>query len=198
MALPKEKYYTVEEFNALDPYLPSSREFIDGEIFIGEEKEKYTGGEIPQMAASPCRFHQEIVGEVYNCINNYIKKQKGKCRVYVSPYDVKIDGDTVQPDIFVTCDPSKSGEQYYTGAPDWVIEVLSPSTSKRDLSEKMKLYMDNGAREYWAVDPDKRWVIVYPFEENKNCEVYTFETPVTVHIYKNEPEPLVMRLADYL
>ncbi len=197
MALPKEKYYTVEEFNALDPYLPSSREFIDGEIFIGEEKEKYTGGEIG-LAAAPSSVHQKISSYLNILIGNYIMRNNGKCMVYAAPFDVRIDEKIVQPDIFVTCDPSRIDKQYHNGAPDWVIEIMSPSTSTRDLSEKMKLYMDNGAREYWAVDPDKRWVIVYPFEENKNCEVYTFETPVTVHIYKNEPEPLVMRLADYL
>ncbi len=196
MALPKEKYYTPEEFYSMD--LPECCELIYGDIYIGESEEKYNGGEITDMSPAPNFFHQEISGNVYTDISVYIRKQKGKCKVFTAPTDVKIGDNTVQPDIFVTCDPSKINGQYHNGAPDWAIEILSPSTAKRDTVYKMRLYKESGVREYWLIDPERRWVIVYPFEENKNLEVYTFETPVTAHIYKNEPEPLVIRLADYL
>ncbi len=178
--------------------LPECCELIYGNIYLGESEEKYTGGEITDMSPAPNFFHQEIAGRICNIVQNYIDKQKGKCKVFTAPADVKIGDNTVQPDVFLTCDPSKIDGQNHIGAPDWVIEIMSPSTSRRDSVDKMILYKESGVREYWLVDPPLRRILVYPFEENVSFEVYSFETPVTAHIYKNEPEPLVIRLADYL
>jgi len=200
MAMPKEKLYTPEEFYSMD--LPERCELIKGRIYIGESEECYKEGQPVDMSPAPNFFHQEIVSDIHGEIFNYIRRRKGKCKVFTAPADVKIGKCTVQPDIFVTCDPSKIDGQNHNGAPDWVIEVLSPSTSKRDTVSKVALYRDGGAREYWIVDPEQRQVIVYPFEE---CEPprmvsmwYTFEDAIPVSIYKNEPEPLALRLADNL
>ncbi len=200
MKMPKEKLYTPEEFYSME--LPERCELIKGRIYIGESEECYKEGQPIDMSPSPNIRHQEISGSLFTEIFNYIKKHKGKCRVFAAPTDVKIGESTVVPDIFVTCDPSRLDGQKHNGAPDWVIEVLSPSTSKRDTISKVALYREGGAQEYWIVDPDQRQVIVYPFEE---CEPprmvsmwYTFEDNIPVSIYKNEPDPLSLRLADNL
>lgn len=199
MALPQEKRYTPEEFYSMD--LPGRCELINGRIFIGENDEWYKGGDIIDMSPAPNYVHQQLVGELHIEIGNYIRKHKGKCKVFTAPADVKIKDSTVQPDVFVTCDPSKIDGQNHNGAPDWVIEVLSQSNSRRDTVEKLYLYREGGVREYWIVDPEGRRVIVYPFEEcsppKMSLIMYTFEDTIDVNIYKDASEPLTIRLADY-
>lgn len=189
MAAPEIKRYTAEEFLAMED-LPVCCELIHGEIVPTQ------GGTI-DMSAAPNTHHQEISGEIYVTIKNYIRKNKGKCKVFSAPTDVKIRGDEmVQPDIFVVCDRDKIKGQYCEGAPDWVIEVTSPSTAVKDFSSKLELYKESGVREYWIVDTEGKRVIVYPFEENKNVEIYTFKEAITSHIYKNAEEPLTVDLSE--
>ena len=113
---------------------------------------------------SPGARHQSIVYELGYAIGSYIKKHKGKCRVYPGPFDVELPtekGTVVVPDITVICDTSMVDEKGCKGVPDWIIEVLSSSTQSRDKKEKLEVYEMVGVREYWIVDPIENKVCVY-------------------------------------
>ena len=120
------------------------------------------------MSPAPSRVHQEIVGELYGQIRNAL--QGNPCRVYVAPFDVRLpkrgeadaDVDTVvQPDVLVVCDPGKLDERGMRGAPDWVIEVLSPATAGHDQTVKLAAYERAGVSEVWLVHPTDQVVTVY-------------------------------------
>jgi len=128
-------------------------EIVDGEVF---------------MMASPTPGHQRLVQKVFFQLMTFFEGKP--CEPFVSPVGVKLpSGDEVIPDLLVLCDRSKVGAKYIDGAPDLVIEVLSPSTRQRDLNRKRRLYRDNGVREYWIIDNDRfiKWV----FEPGANDEV---------------------------
>jgi Uma2 family endonuclease len=120
------------------------------------------------MSPAPGRFHQELAGEIYRQIANALL---GKiCRPFIAPVDVRLPKGhesndevetVVQPDVFVVCDPSKLDARGVSGAPDWIVEVLSPSTAAHDQTIKLKRYERAGVREYWLVHPMDRTVIVY-------------------------------------
>lgn len=120
------------------------------------------------MSPAPTRQHQGIVGELFRQIANAL--QGHPCRAYVAPFDVRLprggeaddDVDTVvQPDIVVFCDRSRLDERGARGAPDWIIEVLSPGTASHDQLLKRDLYERHGVAEYWLVHPGDRLVTVY-------------------------------------
>jgi Uma2 family endonuclease len=117
-------------------------------------------GEPYAMAPSPSRRHQAIVGELLRQVANHLLNRP--CEVYSAPFDVRLpvaeeaDEDiltVVQPDLAVICDLAKLDEHGCRGAPDWVIEVTSPSTAVRDQIQKLALYERSGVREYWIVHP---------------------------------------------
>lgn len=120
------------------------------------------------MAPAPTRSHQAVVGEIFFQIRSQLDGQP--CRPFVAPFDVRLprggaaddDIDTVvQPDIVVVCDPARLDERGCRGAPDWVIEVLSPATAEHDHVRKRALYERSGVAEYWLVHPTDRTVLVY-------------------------------------
>lgn len=196
MPMPADKKYTADEFLAME--LSENCELINGEIFIRGSDSHNSDITETDMAPAPSQLHQEISSVCVAEIFGYIKKYRGSCKVFHAPFDVKLDDQNiVQPDIFVACDESKLDGQRHNGAPDWTVEILSPSSTKRDYSDKLFLYKKHGVREYWIIDPEARRVIVYPFEDNTSAELYTFEDAVPVHIYKNTDAPLSIRLADY-
>ncbi|MCI7768054.1 MAG: Uma2 family endonuclease [Oscillospiraceae bacterium] len=198
MPMPLKKKYTADEFLKME--LPERCELINGEIYIGEESEKYdpNAGRTVSLSA-PNQLHQRISRELLFSITDYIRRNKGGCEAFNAPSDVKLDDSTiVQPDIFVTCRPDRLDGQFHNGAPDWIIEILSPSTLRKDFSIKLSLYKSHGVREYWIVDPIDSRVIFYWFENGGITELYTFSDHIPVHIYKNAEPPLTIRLADNL
>lgn len=146
-------------------------------------------GNLIYNEAASSRFHQTILGELYTVINNYIKSKDGSCRVYPAPFAVKLkeEGSSiVEPDISVICDRSKLTDRGCTGAPDWIIEIVSPSNSSYDYITKLNLYADAGVREYWIVDPAQESIFVYYLEQkNFKAEAYTFQNRVKVGIYED-------------
>lgn len=167
MAVPKEKY-TAEEFLAYTPEDNFHCELVNGEIVD---------------FASHSRIHQEISGEVYAEIRNFIKSNKGNCKPFISPFDVRLDDyNVVQPDVFVVCDKSGLDGRRYNGVPDFVIEVLSTNRSD-DLVRKLVLYSEHDVREYWIVDPKNEKTLVYFFEKSDFPNIYTFDTDIPVGIY---------------
>ena len=121
------------------------------------------------MMAPPTRIHQEILMELSRQLANFLEGKK--CKVYPAPFAVRLfekDGDTpedvdtmVEPDISVVCDHDKLDKHGCKGAPDLVVEVLSPSTQRHDRLVKLDLYQRAGVREYWIVDPDSSTVQVF-------------------------------------
>lgn len=146
-------------------------------------------GELIYNQAAPSRIHQTILSELHTIINNYIKSKGGSCRVYPAPFAVKLREDRptiVEPDISVICDRNKLTDQGCTGAPDWIIEIISPSTSSHDYIRKLNLYADAGVREYWIVDPAKKSILVYYLEKaHFDTEAHTFQDKIKVNIYED-------------
>ena len=161
--------YTLDDYYAL----PDERrvELIDGYFYD---------------MSSPTFGHQSIGGEIYRQIANFIMEHGGSCRPFVAPVDVQLDCDNktmVQPDVGIVCDPSKIKRFGIYGAPDFVLEVISPSTKKRDYALKLSKYMEAGVREYWIVDFVQAKILVYYFEGDNYPVIYGFDKPVPVNIY---------------
>jgi len=137
---------------------------------------------------TPNRRHQEIVqalGFEFRC---FIRENNGNCKVYDAGINVQIDEDEFSnliPDIALVCDDSKLTEFGIWGAPDLVIEVVSPSSRKNDYRKKLYKYMNAGVREYWIVDPEKEKITVYLDGEPMMAYVYGFGDEIPVFIYDN-------------
>lgn len=173
MALPQKQFYTTEDYWNLPEDVRA--ELIDGQIYY---------------QAAPSRIHQTISGELYTVINNYIKSQRGTCRVFAAPFAVELsisnEHSIVEPDISVVCDRNKLTDKGCSGAPDWIIEIISPGNPGHDLIYKLNLYANAGVREYWIVDPRNEKVFVYYLEQNDfGVKVYTFQDNVNVNIYND-------------
>lgn len=172
MALPKlqEREYTIEDIYAL----PDGKraELIDGQIYY---------------MAPPNRIHQRISGKLFQEIANYIDSNNGSCEIYAAPFAVflnKDDSNYLEPDISVICDSDKLDDKGCNGAPDWIIEIASPSNAAYDYINKLALYKAAGVREYWIVDPIKKAIFVYFFEEKAfDITYHTFQDKIKVNIY---------------
>ena len=164
--------HTVEEYLSLPDNLRV--ELIDGTFY--------------RMHA-PSYEHQEIIACIAIELRNFVRNNKGECKVIISPFDIQLDEDDktmVQPDIVVICKREHLDRKRGYGAPDMVVEVLSPSTAKKDSDLKLRKYMKAGVREYWIVDPDKKQVIVYVLNEEDGIvfpSVYDFNDIVPVAIW---------------
>ena len=141
--------------------------------WMDEERWELIAGVPYNMSPAPTRAHQEISGELFKQIANYLTGKT--CKVYAAPFDVRLpQGDeedekidtVVQPDLVVVCDQQKLDESGCKGAPDWIIEILSPYTAGKDLKIKFALYERVGVKEYWLVDPANKTVQVYIRGEN--------------------------------
>lgn len=134
-----------------------------------EERWELIYGAAWDMSPAPTRKHQQILGKLFFQIEDYLKDKD--CNVYIAPFDVRLpdnkeDSDketdtVVQPDLLVVCDKSKLDEAGCNGAPDWIVEILSPSTAVKDLNNKYQLYQAKGVKEYWIIDPSNNYLTVY-------------------------------------
>ncbi len=136
-----------------------------------DERWELIDGVAYAMTPAPSRLHQDFVIDLGAQIHGHLKDRG--CKIYVAPFDVRFPHsdeadaqiDTVlQPDVAVICDPSKLDDKGCRGAPDWVIEILSPSTAARDMIQKRGVYERHGVREYWIVDPTNRLLTIYRLE----------------------------------
>lgn len=146
-------------------------------------------GQFYDMSA-PSRIHQEILNYLSTEINIYIRSKNGPCKIYPAPFAVKLfeeDKTTVvEPDISVICDQSKLTDRGCTGAPDWIIEITSPSNPAHDYIRKLNLYLDAGVREYWIVNPIKQTIIVYHLAEpDFEMDIYSFQDKIKASIYED-------------
>ena len=160
--------------------------YADYEGWDDENRYELIDG-IAYMMAAPTTAHQSILGELHRQFANYLKGKQ--CRVFLAPYDVCLNGlgdedyTVVQPDVLVVCDESKIDKKRCNGAPDMTIEILSPSTSKRDLFLKLEKYQLAGVREYWIVDPDAKAVNVHILENGRYViSSYNSNETIAVHV----------------
>ena len=170
MPLPRERIYTIDDIYALPD--GERAELIDGQLY---------------MMSTPSRIHQKLVSEFTQIIGQYIKSHRGSCEVYPAPFAVFIKEDDksyVEPDVSVICDKNKLDDRGCKGAPDWIIEIVSPSSKRLDYLVKLLKYQAAGVREYWIVDPMKNRTIAYNFEHN-SIDEYSFEDTVPTAIYKD-------------
>lgn len=168
-ALAQERFYTIDDIYALPA--GERAELIDGQIYY---------------MAPPTRKHQHILNYLSTEINLFIRKNNGDCLVYPAPFAVFLndnDVNYVEPDISVICDPDKLNEKGCNGAPDWIIEVVSPSSRSMDYNKKLFKYRTAGVREYWIVDPDKNSIMVYSFFSD-DLQEYSFTDSIPAGIYQ--------------
>ena len=171
MALAREKLFTINDIYALPD--GQRAELIDGQIY---------------NMAPPNTAHQKISWKLHQAIANYIGSKSGNCDVYAAPFAVFLNADDknyVEPDLSVICDRNKIDDRGCCGAPDWIIEIVSPSTQQMDYGIKLFKYRTAGVREYWIVNPMLHTVTVYDFKhEEKTCQ-YSFEDNIPVCIYED-------------
>lgn len=172
------KGYTIADIEALPE--GERAELIDGEWFWMD---------------TPTWTHQAILMQLAIEIALHIRKKKGSCKVLPAPFAVYIKKDKfnyVEPDISVICDEEKKSEKGCQGAPDWTIEIVSPSSVKMDCERKVKLYREAGVREYWIVNPKAETVTVYDFGYDKEPARYSFSDRIPVRIF----EDLYLKLSE--
>ena len=136
--------------------------------------------------AAPTFVHQRISAMICFEFEKFINENGGPCVPSIAPTDVQLDNDDktmVQPDVLVVCDRSKITYERVKGAPDLIIEVLSPSNWYMDTNRKLKKYKNAGVREYWIVIPDEKVVLVYEFEKSSDAIEYTFNDTIPVGIW---------------
>lgn len=180
MALLQERNYTVEDIYALPE--GQRAELIDGQIY---------------NMAPPGTKHQDIIFALSRVIADYIDKKNGNCKIYLAPFAVFLNADDknyVEPDISVICDRQKLDDRGCNGAPDWIIEVVSPSTERMDYGIKLFKYRSAGVREYWIVNPRTHTVTVFDFECENKSRQYNFDDTIFTCIY----EDLNLRISDLL
>lgn len=169
MDVAKLESYTIEDIYALPE--GERAELIDGKIYY---------------MAPPSTRHQRLVHFFDREIGNYIQSRKGECEVFPAPFAVFLNEDDknyVEPDISVICEKDKITDRGCNGAPDWIVEIISPGNKEMDYFKKLFKYQAAGVREYWIVDPIKEMVMVYRFEK-ETMEEYSFGEDVPVGIYE--------------
>lgn len=165
----QETFYTIDDIY----HLPEGTraELIDGQIYY---------------MAPPSRRHQDILSFLHLAIGNHLAKKHGGCRVYPAPFAVfPFAGESryFEPDISVICDENKLNERGCNGAPDWIIEIVSPGSKAMDYYTKLFLYRQAGVREYWIVDPLRESILVYDMQQAAAPAVYTFTNTIRSCVY---------------
>lgn len=161
---------TITNFSDLD--LTKEYTYSDYLLWQFSDRVELIKGIISKMSPAPNRFHQvvsrNLTGIFYNSFKNH------PCDVYAAPFDVrlpvkskKVDATVVQPDLCVVCDKSKLDDAGCNGAPELVIEILSPKNSKHDLNTKFKLYEEAEVLEYWIIEPVEKMLLVYTLKDSK-------------------------------
>ncbi len=144
------------------------------------------------LQGAPLRIHQEISGELYTRFHNYLSGKT--CRVYHAPFCVRLDAEkreediknVVEPDITIVCNLSILDDRGCNGVPDMIIEIISPSSAKKDRVEKFNKYEKAGVKEYWIVEPDEQIVSVFTLQANGRYgrpDMFTNEDKINVAIF---------------
>ena len=160
----------VTNFSDID--LTKQYSYSDYLLWQFSERVELIRGFVKKMSPAPSRYHQVVSQNLSGLF--YLNFRKHSCDVYVAPFDVRLpikskkkDTTVVQPDLCVVCDKSKLDDAGCNGAPDLMIEILSPNSSKHDLDTKFKLYEEAGVLEYWIVNPADKNILIYILQDGK-------------------------------
>ena len=160
---------TITKLSQLD--LNKSYTYADYLMWQLKERVELIKGKIMAMSPAPARMHQKILRKINRAFDSHFAEHL--CEVYFAPFDVRFPDEkgniktVVQPDLCVICDPSKLDDRGCLGAPDLVVEILSPGNSKREMKDKFELYQENGVAEYWVVRPEEKNIQIFLLEKGK-------------------------------
>jgi Uma2 family endonuclease len=169
-AYPDNPEEEVSQFNELD--LSGTYSYAHYLKWAFDERLELIKGKIFKMSPAPARVHQEISIRMSTRMFNFLNDKD--CKIYTAPFDVRLprkskaDKDittVVQPDICVVCDPSKLDYRGCIGAPDIVVEILSPGNNKKELRNKYEIYEESGVKEYWIVWPEHKTFLKYTLDD---------------------------------
>jgi len=180
MQIPQERIYTSEDYWNLPE--GQRAELIDGKLYA---------------MTPPSFIHQKLIQQLGRIIGNHIFTKKGECEVIPAPFAVNLNADDkiwVEPDISIICDKSKISDRGCKGAPDWIVEIVSPSSTRMDYSVKLFKYRTAGVREYWIINPIKKAVQTYVFEGEEDANMYFFGDEIPVYIF----DGLIIKISDLL
>lgn len=173
MPLPQESIHTIDDIYNLPE--GERAELINGQIYY---------------MAPPSTAHQRTLSFLHLEIGNHIRNNDGSCEVFPAPFavflqaeDEKSNTNYLEPDISVICDKDKVNSKGCNGAPDWIIEIVSPSSKSMDYYTKLSLYREAGVREYWIVDPLRQIILVYDMEHGDSPVIHFFNDSIPVRIY---------------
>ncbi|PWS28290.1 restriction endonuclease [Pedobacter yonginense] len=161
----------VHQFNDIDASLTYS--YANYLNWLFEDRVELIKGKIFKMSPAPSRMHQEISRNIFRSVANFLNRKV--CKVYSAPFDVRFpkrskdDRDVftvLQPDICVICDKSKLDDRGCIGAPDLVVEILSPGNNKKELIQKYQVYEEFGVKEYWVVSQSDQSILIYTLDES--------------------------------
>ena len=164
--------YTLDDYYALPDDEPA--ELIDGVLY--------------DMGA-PLFVHQDLAVMIFSQLKDQLDKKGGPCKAHLSPVDIILGEDRktiLQPDVFILCDPSKRRRWGVKGAPEFILEILSPSTRHKDMTVKYRKYRECGVREYWMLDAENRRMIICDLEGDKEERIVPLEGKEGLLIYKEE------------
>ena len=176
--------YTIEDYFSLPE--EKRAELIDGVFYD---------------MASTSVIHQLIAGQIFVQLNVFLRKKKASCVPCIAPVDVQLDCDDrtmVQPDVLVVCDREKIRKSGIFGAPDFVAEILSKATRRKDMVVKLAKYAQAGVREYWLIDPDKQNVLVYDLKNMEFPSIYGFDAKIPVTIFGGECKINMRDIQEYM
>lgn len=165
---------TVTNFSDLD--LSKEYSFADYLTWKFQERIELIKGKIFEMSPAPSRFHQRVSGNVYYIFRDYLKNKT--CGLYAAPFDVRLINfkkstadnqvtTVVQPDICIICDREKLDDKGCIGAPDLIVEILSPGNTEREMGIKFDLYEENLVKEYWIIEPTDKTIFIYTLQNGK-------------------------------
>lgn len=162
----------MNEITSVDQLDPNgSYTYADYLTWKFKEQIELIKGKIMEMSPAPTRLHQDISLKLTLQFAKVF--ETNPCKLYVAPFDVRFLDETgkiktvVQPDLCVICDPNKLDEKGCIGAPDLVVEILSPGNSKKEMKNKYELYQEQGVKEYWIVEPQSRNIFIFVLENGK-------------------------------
>lgn len=163
---------SITNINQLD--LNGTYSYADYLLWKFKERVELFKGKILEMSPAPSRKHQDVSGNLYGFLFMLFKNKT--CKLYSAPFDVRLPKHNtedkeiytvVQPDLCIICDLEKLDDRGCVGAPDLVVEILSPGNSKREMKDKFQLYEEAGVREYWIIDPNQESVLINVLENGE-------------------------------
>ena len=171
--------------------------YADYLTWFDDKRRELYNGFIKMMTPAPAMRHQAVLTSLVLEFGNFLKKKKN-CSVFPAPFDVRLAKKdksaeniytVLQPDLTIVCDPKKLDDKGCIGAPDMVIEITSPSTAKKDITEKFAIYEESGVKEYWIVHPHEQTVSVFLLDEKSKYQLkkmYAGDAKIEVNIFKGE------------